>query len=267
MVDKSEKFSLLVRLGYAARGVVYVLLGDLALSTAGQAGEGQNAVFDLIQDVPLGEAMLYLVALGLLAYALFKLVDAATDAENHGDDGAGRAKRVGSAASGVAHLVLAYTAYQFAQGDKQQASSGGGSGGQDAAGSLLTWDVGPLVLGLIGLGFLIGAAMQAKSAYTANFMKHIGGGAPHYVKPIGQAGHAARAVVFLLIGWSLIKGAWLSSAGEVKGLGDALVALSDTGILYTLVALGLMLFGLFSLIVARYRIIPDLNRSQLKPKL
>lgn len=270
MVDKSEKFSLLVRLGYAARGVVYVLLGYLALSTAGKAGDGQNAVFGLLQDVPLGKPMLYLVALGLLAYALFKLVDAVTDAENHGDDGSGKAKRIGSGASGIAHLVLAYTAYQFAQGDKQQASSGGsggGGGGQEAASSLLTWDVGPLVLGIIGLGFIIGAAMQAKSAYTANFMKRIGGGAPHYVKPIGRAGHAARAVVFLLIGWSLVKGAWLSSAGEVKGLGDALVALSDTGLLYTLVALGLLLFGLFSLIVARYRIIPDLDRSKLRPKI
>src|SRR5688572_16658969 len=120
MVDKSEKFSLLVRLGYAARGLVYLLLGYLALSTAGKAQEGQNAVFDMIQDVPLGKPLLYVVALGLLAYALFKLIDAATDVEGHGGDTSGKAKRVGSGASGLTHLVLAYTAFQFAQGDKQQ---------------------------------------------------------------------------------------------------------------------------------------------------
>lgn len=265
MVDKSEKFSWLVRLGYAARGVVYILLGYLALSTAGKAQDGQNAVFDLLQDVPLGKPLLYLVAIGLLAYALFKLIDAATDAENHGDDASGKAKRIGSGASGIAHLLLAYTAYQFANGEKQQA--GGDAGGQQAASSILTWDVGPLVLGLVGLGFVIGAVMQAKSAYTANFMKRVGGGAPAYVKPIGRAGHAARAVVFLLIGWSLIKGAWLSQSSEVKGLGDALVALSGMGLLYTLVALGLLLFGVFSLIVARYRTIPDFDRGDLRPKL
>ncbi len=233
MVDKSEKFTLLVRLGYAARGLVYLLLGYLALSTAGKAQDGQNAVFDLLQDVPLGTPLLYLVALGLLAYALFKLVDAASNLENHGDDATGKAKRLGSAASGLTHLILAYTAFQFAQGDKQQASEGGG-GAQQSAGSLLTWDMGPLLLGLIGVGFLVGAAMQAKSAYTANFMKRVGGGAPDYVKPIGRAGHAARAVIFFVIGWSLVRSAWFSQSGEVKGLGDAIVGLSDNGILYTL---------------------------------
>lgn len=265
MVDKSEKFSWLVRLGYAARGIVYLLLGYLALSTAGKAQDGQNAVFDLLQDVPLGKPLLYLVALGLLAYAAFKLIDAATDAENHGDDASGKAKRIGSGASGIAHLLLAYTAYQFATGDKQEA--GGEAGGQQAASSILTWDLGSLALGIVGLGFVVGAAMQAKSAWNAGFMKRVGGGAPDYVKPIGRAGHAARAVVFVLIGWSLIKGAWLSQSSEVKGLGDALVTLSNMGLLYTLVALGLILFGLFSLIVARYRIIPDFERGSLKPRL
>lgn len=266
MVDKSEKFSWLVRLGYAARGIVYILLGYLALSTAGKAKEGQNAVFDLIQDVPLGEPLLYLVALGLLAYAAFKLIDAATDAENHGGGATGLAKRIGSAASGVAHLLLAYTAWQFASGSKQQAS-GGSSSGQEAAAGILSWDLGPVIIGLVGIGFVVAAAMQAKSAWTAGFMDRVGGGAPEYVRPIGRAGHAARAVVFLLIGWSLVRGAWFSQSSEVKGLGEALVALSGMGLLYTLVALGLILFGLFSLIVARHRIIPDIHHRDLKPHL
>jgi len=265
MVDKSEKFSWLVRLGYAARGIVYLLLGYLALSTAGKAGDGQSAVFDLLQDVPLGTPLLYLVALGLLAYALFHAVDAATDIENHGSDTSGKAKRLGSGASAFGHLVLAYTAYQFATGEKQQA--GDTASTQEKAGGLLDWDLGPIVLGILGLGFLIGAAMQAKSAYTAGFMKRIGGGAPSWVKPVGRVGFAARFVVFLLIGWSLVKGAWLAKESEVKGLGDAVVALSGTGLLYTFVAIGLILFGVFSLITARYRIIPDIHRGDLKPHL
>lgn len=265
MVDKSEKFSWLVRLGYVARGLVYLLLGYLALSTAGKAREGQNAVFDLMQDVPAGTALLYVVALGLLAYAVFKGIDAASDLEHHGSDAKGKAKRIGSAASAVTHLVLAYTAYQFANGERQQAE--GSTQTQQTAGSLLTWDMGPVLLGLVGVGFLIGAAMQAKSAYTAGFMKHIGGGAPSWVKPVGRAGHAARVVIFGLIGLSLVRAAWFSQASEVKGLGDALVGLSDSGIVYTLVAIGLVFFGVFSLMTARYRIVPDIQKGDLKPRL
>jgi hypothetical protein len=264
MVDKSEKFSWLVRLGYFARGTVYLLLGYIALSTAGKAEDGQAAVFDLLQDIPLGTAILYLVAIGLLAYAGFKAIDAASDIENHGDDAKGRMKRVGSAASAVAHLFLSWTAYQFATGAMQRSQQGDG-GSQETAGSLLTWEIGPFVLGAVGIGFIVGAAMQAKDAWTAGFMKHIGGGAPHYVRPIGRAGHAARAVVFLLIGWSLVRGAWFSQSSEVKGLGDAVVALSDNGAIYSLVAVGLIMFGVFSMIVARYRIIPDVHHGDLKP--
>lgn len=263
MVDKSEKFSWFVRLGYLARGTVYLLLGYIALSTAGKAEDGQAAVFDMLQDIPLGTVILYFAAIGLLAYAAFKAIDAASDIENHGDNTKGRLKRVGSAASAVAHLVLAWTAYQFATGEKQQSSQSDG-GSQETASSLLSWEIGPFVLGVVGIGFLVGAAMQAKTAWTGGFMKHIGGGAPDYVRPIGRVGHAARAVVFLLIGWSLIRSAWFSQSSEVKGLGDAIVALSGSGI-YSLVAIGLIMFGVFSMITARYRIIPDVHHGDLKP--
>jgi succinate dehydrogenase/fumarate reductase cytochrome b subunit len=263
MVDKSEKFSWLVRLGYFARGTVYLLLGYIALSTAGKAEDGQAAVFDLLQDIPLGTVILYFTAIGLLAYAGFKAIDAASDLENHGADTKGRLKRVGSAASAVAHLLLAWTAYKFATGEMQQSSQGDG-GSQETASSLLTWEIGAFVLGVVGIGFIVGAAMQAKDAWTASFMKRIGGGAPSYVRPVGRAGHAARAVVFLLIGWSLIRGAWFSQSSEVKGLGDAIVALSGSGI-YSLVAIGLIMFGVFSMITARYRVIPDVHHRDLKP--
>lgn len=265
MVDKSEKFRWLVRLGYAARGLVYILLGYLALSTAGKAEEGQSAVFDLIQDVPLGTPLLFAVAVGLVAYASYKLIDAISDVENHGGGAEGVFKRIGSAASGVAHLALAWTAWRFATGDKH--GSDGKSGGQEAASTLLSWDLGSLLIGLVGLGFVAAAAKQAKNAWDAHFMKHISSGAPGGIETLGRIGHAARAVVFLIISWSLLKSAWLVQSSQVKGLGEAIMALSDNGILYTLVAVGLILFGIFSLVVARYRIIPDVRKQSLKPTL
>ena len=127
--------------------------------------------------------------------------------------------------------------------------------------------LGEFVIGIVGVGFLVGALMQAKSAITATFMHHVGRGAPAAMEPIGRLGHGARAVVFAIVGWSLVQSAWLESEGPVKGLGDALMSLSDTGALYTVVAIGLLLFGLFSLVVARYVIIPDVHMADLKPRL
>lgn len=260
MVDKSEKFIWLVRLGFAARGLVYILLGYLALSTASQADGGGEAVFDMLQQVPLGTALLWVIAIGMLAYAVFKYLSGISDIQNRGADTKGVAKRIGDVASGVAHTFLAYAAYQFAIGTKQSAS-----GSQENAGTVLSWELGGLVIGLIGLGFLIGAVMQAKEAATGNFMHRISPRAPTGVEAVGRLGHAARAVVFAIIGWSLMQSAWFSSQSQVKGLGEAIVSLRDNGTIYTLVAIGLLLFGVFSLIVARYRIIPDLDRHGLKP--
>jgi hypothetical protein len=263
-VDKSQGFITLVRLGYAARGLVYLLLGYLALSTRGEAREGASSAFDYLQNVPVGSVLLWLVALGLVAYAGFKLVSAVADIQHRGSDAKAAVKRVGDAASGIAHLFLAYAAYQFASGGKH-AATGGQS--QQMVGSVMDWSLGAVVIGILGLGFLVGAFMQAKSAVTASFMKHISGRAPGGVEAIGRAGSAARAVVFALIGWSLVQSAWLSQSGKVKGLGEAILALRDDGILYTLVAIGLLLFGLFSLVMARYRVLPDFEKRDLKPKL
>lgn len=267
MVDKSEKFITLVRLGYAARGVVYVLLGLIALGTVGGRGDtpeaGATSAFEWLQDMPLGGALLYVVALGLLAYGLFKFLSALTDVQHRGNEPMGIAKRVGDFASGVAHTFLAWGAYQFGTGARQVAAGGQS---QEMAGSLLTWEVGAIVLGLVGLGFFAGAVMQGKQAVTGDFMKHISSRAPTAIEAIGRAGSAARAVVFALIGWSLVKSAWFSSAQDVKGLGEAIVALRQNTTLYTLIAAGLLLFGVFSLVMARYRIIPDFQRGDLKPK-
>lgn len=264
MVDKSQQFTLLVRVGYAARGVVYVLLGYLALSSTGNISAGPQASLNYLQDVPLGSTVLYLAAAGLLAYAMYKLIAALGDLERKGSDAKGIAQRIGYGASAVAHIVMSWSAFEFANGNKQSAR---GDSSGEAASTLLTWDMGGLVLGVIGLGFLGAAVFQGRSAITASFMRSVGAGAPPSVCWIGRIGHAARAIVFLVISWSLIQSAWFGEGEQVKGLGTALVSLGEKSALQTVVALGLLMFGVFSLVVARFRIIPDVRKHDLKPKL
>ncbi|WFL76997.1 DUF1206 domain-containing protein [Altererythrobacter arenosus] len=258
MVDKSEKFSLLVRVGYFSRAIMYSVLGLIALTSAGKVSEGTDGIFKAIEDFPLGEAILWLMVVGLFAYALFRFASTFFDIENHGSDTVGWGTRIGHAGSAIGHLALAWSAYQFAGQNSEGAGSGGGA--QEAAAGVLSIQFGGVVLAILGLAFFLAAFNQAKKSYTASFMNRIAAGAPSHTKLLGQIGFAARTVVFLVIGWSLINAGILSGGSDqVKTLGDAVASLAGEGVVFQLVAAGLLTFGLFSLILARYRIIPDMG--------
>jgi hypothetical protein len=256
MVDKSEKFTQLVRVGYFSRAILYGLLGILALTSAGRISEGTNSVFRSIEDFPGGVAVLWLLVIGLTAYALFRFASTVFDIERNGSDAKGWATRIGHAGSGIAHLALAWAAFSFATSGTATSSD---STAQDAAAGVLSMSLGPVLLGLAGLVFIAAAAHQAKKAYTGDFMQRISSRAPDATRYIGGAGFVARAVVYAIIGWSLMQAGWFSSTGEVETLGGAIVSLSDDGVWFTLLAIGLLAFGLFSLILARYAIIPDVD--------
>jgi hypothetical protein len=146
-------------------------------------------------------------------------------------------------------------------------SGGGGSGASGAAAGVLSVEFGGVVLGLLGIAFFLAALNQANKAITGKFMRRISPRAPDATRWLGGAGFAARGVVYVVIGWSLVQAGFLSSgASQVKTLGEAVASLAGTGWLFTVTAAGLLLFGLFSLILARYRIIPELDEGQGIPK-
>lgn len=255
MVDKSEKIVWLARLGYAVRGLVYLLLGYLALSATGQdeARRGTTGALEYVRSIPGGTAILYVSALGLIGYALYKFIAALYDTENLGADAKGVGQRGAYLASAVVYGALSWTAIQLANGSRSQ----GGDQNRELASTALTFDLGPVALGIAGIALLVGAGFQAKSAFDAGFMKHISSRAPGATCWIGRIGLATRALVFLLMGWSLLRSAWFASSQEVRSLGQALLDLREMGVGFTIVAIGIAVFGVFSLITARYRIIPD----------
>ncbi|WBY15697.1 DUF1206 domain-containing protein [Erythrobacteraceae bacterium WH01K] len=266
MVDKSEKFNWLVRVGYFSRAILYTVLGLIALTSASKIAEGTNGVFRAIEDYPLGTAILWIMVIGLIAYALFRFCSLFFDIENNGSDAKGWGKRIGHAGSGIAHLALAYSAYRFATSDGG-GSGGGGGGAQEAASGVLGFELGGVVLGLLGIALFVAAFHQAKKGITGSFMHRISGQAPDFTRWLGGAGFLARAVVYVVIGWSLLQAGFMSGGSDqVKTLGDAVASLAGEGIIFTLTAIGLLLFGIFSLILARYRIIPELDSSAGVPK-
>lgn len=265
MVDKSEKFNWLVRVGYFSRAILYFVLGLIALTSASKIEEGTNGIFRAIKDYPAGTAILWIMVIGLIAYALFRFCSPLFDIENNGSDSKGWGKRIGHAGSGIAHLALAYSAYKFATSSGSSGSSGGGA--QEAASGVLSMDFGGAVLGILGIGLFVAAIFQAKKGITGEFMNRISARAPSATRYLGGAGYLARAVVYTVIGWSLFKAGFMSGgAQQIKTLGDAVSSLAGEGFVFTLTAIGLMLFGLFSLVLARYRIIPELDSSAGVPK-
>lgn len=132
---------------------------------------------------------------------------------------------------------------------------------------MLGVEFGGTILGLLGLVFFVVAAYQAKKGITGDFMQRLSAEAPSASRWLGAAGYAARGVVYAAIGWSLVEAGFFSGgAQQVKTLGDALASLAGEGALFTITAIGLVLFGVLSLVLARYRIIPDLDANTGVPQ-
>jgi hypothetical protein len=255
MVDKSEKIVWLARLGYAVRGLVYLLLGYLLLSATGkdEVSRGTTGALEYVRTIPGGTAILSICALGLIGYAAYKLIAGLFDTERLGTKVKGIGKRASYVVSAGVYAALAWTALELVRG----AHASGGNQNRELASTALTFDLGPIALGLAGLALIIGAGAQAKSAYDLGFMRHISSQAPPATCWIGRIGLGTRALVFLLMGWSLLRSGWFASSQEVRSLGQAMLDLREMGLGFSIVAVGIALFGVFSLITARYRIIPD----------
>lgn len=249
----------IAKAGFAARGTVYILFGWIALSAGAKTKEGQKAVFDTVQEMPLGDLLLTLIALGLVAYGLFRITCGLLDIEGKGDDPKGLAGRAAQFFSGVFHLALAYTATQFLGGGKPEGGAEGSENSEQAAKTLLDLNLGDVGLWAVATGFFFAAGLQVRKAWKGSHMKQCAPDTPPFAKTIGQIGLATRGVVFAVIGYSFIRVAETNSAGQAKAAGAAVLSLRDSPTLYTLVACGLILFGVFSLILARYRIVPAID--------
>lgn len=267
----SDRMTLFARIGFAARGLVYILVGWLAFDVALHGGEttDNQGALGTMASAPLGHVLLAVCALGFAGYAVWRLTEAVADPEKRGRTLKGKFERLGYAVSGVAHIALAFAAGRLAlaQGPRERGSPGDEST-QGWSAWLLDQPGGTVLLVLVGISLFMVAVAQALKAYKGKFPELDGDvPAPDYVRWIGRAGYAARALIFSIIGWFLISAALNQDANRAGGLGEALEQLraQDEGaLILSVVALGLGLFGLFSLIEARYRRMrvhkPDLLR-------
>lgn len=256
----SDKMTALARLGFAARGLVYILIGWLAFNaarTGAEPSDNQGALGSL-SEKPLGHVIMAICAVGFAGYAFWRIAEGVLDPEGRGNTLKGKMERISYLISGAAHVSLCLVAARLAL---QQTSARHGSPGDEAAqnwsGWLLDLPGGLALLVGVGIVLFIVAAAQAHKAYEASFDElNSDVPAPAYVRWIGRLGYGSRAVVFAVIGWLLIAAAIHHDPARAGGLGDALTELraQPEGVaVLSIIGAGLALFGVFSLVEARFR--------------
>ena len=258
-MENVARLDWIARAGFIARGLLYVLFGVIALTVRSKADEGQSAVFDMVGEAPLGSVLLILLAAGLVAYGVFRLACAWLDIEGKGRDLKGLAGRAAQAGSGLLHLGLAWSAIQFLIGAKRSYDHAGDENSREAVRTIVDLELGDAALYAIALGFLFAGGLQLRKAWKKSHMKQCRADTPDIACTLGRIGLAARGAVFAAIAWSFYRTAQTHDEGEAHAVGGAIASLQDREWLFLAVCVGVILFGVFSLMLARYRIVPKID--------
>ena len=256
-VARSSGFEALARAGFVARGLLYGIIGVLAIKLAlGLGGKvtNQQGALRTVAHQPFGKALLVLVAVGLGGYACWRLTRAAL---GHGAEASDSGfERVAALGSGLVYALFCALAVEILLG-----SNTGSSNPHKATAGILGWPAGPELVGLAGAVMLGVGAYQGYRGVTHDFLKdskteRMSPPLRSWITTIGTFGHLARMVVFGLIGIFLIKAAVDFSPRKAVGVDGALAKLATTSnghVLLGITAAGLIAFAVYSWSDAIYR--------------
>ncbi|SNQ49677.1 conserved membrane hypothetical protein [Frankia canadensis] len=255
----SRSLDIAARIGLAGRGLVYLLIGVLAVEVAfglSNAQTNRSGALGQIKDKPFGSVVLVILVVGFLGYAIWRLLDAAVGEQGESDQKKRTAKRLVSAGRGVVYLAIAGSTISFL-------TSGGGGSSEPApwTARVMRNDTGRVLVGFVGLvviGIGVGMIVRGVKRKFEEKLKtgRMGPFARRIAKPAGTVGYVVRGVVFGLVGVFVTKAAIEFDPQEAKGLDGTLRTLAGQAYgqwLLALCALGLALFGVYSFFEARYR--------------
>jgi hypothetical protein len=257
-VARSALFERLSRAGFVARGVIYGIIGILALQLAVGAGgkaTNQQGALKTIAAQPLGKLLLIFVAIGLGGYALWRFIRAAL---GHGPESSDSGfDRVAALASGVVYAGMCLIAVKVLFNEK--ASSSGNP--HKVAAGVLGWPAGTWFVGMagaimVGVGLYQGYRGLSKDFLHDSKTEEMKPAVRRGITLLAIFGHLSRMVVFALVGVFLIKAARDYDANAAIGLDGALAKIVHTSYgpwLLGIVASGLIAFALYSVSDARYR--------------
>lgn len=243
---------MLARLGFAAKGAVYIMMGLIAASAAFTGGgrtAGSSGALATLADSTWGRLALGLIAVGLAGYVLWRALSAALNPE-HEKSG----KRAFYAVTAVVYAGLALEAGRLAMGQIGR----GDDGASHWSAELMSQPFGQLLMGLAGLGVLVYGLQQIWHGWRVDLderldMSAMSRSARAWTIGLGRFGLAARGVVFTIIGGFFLVAAIQSDPSEALGIGGALGMMRQIPWLLGIVALGLVAYGLYQMVRARHR--------------
>ena len=248
------------RFGFVAKGVVYMLIGVLAVQAALGAGgdtTSQKGALAHIGQAPYGRMLLMAMAVGIVGYALWRFIQAFLDTENKGNGGKGIAVRFGYFAIASLHVGLAISAFALARGS----DDGGGDSTPGWTAELMSQPFGRWLVAGVGAAVLAYSARQFYRAWSLNFrdklkLREMSATEDKWATRLGRMGYAARGVVFAVVGVFLIVAAVTTDPEQARGLDGALATLAEQPwgwLVLGTVAVGLLAYGIYNFVQARYR--------------
>lgn len=261
-VQNSEWFDKAVRAGFVAYGVVTLLIAWLALQLALGDHEGKassQGAMQQINDAPGGTFFLWLVALGMFALVLWKLIDAWKGHQEEDDDKKRWAKRGFDVVKAVLYAAIGIAAVRQATGGSSSGSSGK-SGTESLTAQIMDLPGGQVLVGLVGFAIIGYGANQIRIAYTDKFEEKIdaGGssgqsGRAYYY--FGKVGYTAKGIAIIIVGGLFVYAAFTHKPEKSGGLDEALRTVLEQPFgpfLLGIMAVGLACYGLFCFARARH---------------
>ena len=255
----------LARLGFCARGLVYMIVGAIAFEIARSPKSGadeeasKEGALREIADRSFGRPLLVVLAVGLAGYALWRATEALWGRRDEEDDTKRLAKRAFSGGRALLYGAFCVSTLRFAN----QPSAGGGGDKQEETWTarVLDWPAGQLLVGAVGAGLIGGGLYVAYRGLAQKFEKKLdtsdmGPTTGFVVDVLGTLGLAARGLVFSVAGFLLVKAAMDFDPEAATGVDGTLRVIAHQAygqVLLTVTAVGLVAYGLYSFAEARYR--------------
>jgi hypothetical protein len=254
----SDAFNKAARVGFLAKGLVYALIGALAIQVAFGDSEktDQQGALQSVADKPGGSVVLWLMVLGFVGYAVWRFSEAAWGRRDETDEKKRTLKRLGSAANGLIYLGFGVLAFRTVT-----AGSSGGSTSADITATVLKWPGGQTIVFVAGLVVIAIAIGLTVRGLKTDFEKHLDTGRMSpttfkAVRRLGQVGYVARGIVFGLVGIFVCKAAMDYQPDKASGFDVALKSIAGAPFgqfLLVMAGLGLVCFGAYCVAEARYR--------------